>query len=53
MVDIIEDDEVWGIDGMGGREIVGLLAGIWGEGGMEPPKCFVSFMWVVKDWRLG
>ena len=30
-------------DGIGG------LTGIcWGDGGMEPPKCFVSFMWTVR-----
>ena len=28
------------------------VGGSVGDGGMVPPKCLVSFMWVVSDWRL-
>lgn len=38
---------------MGGRPVNGVgVGGKVGEGGIEPPKCLVSFMCVVRDWRL-
>lgn len=40
-------------DGIGGRGSEVEVGGKVGEAGMDPPKCLVSFMWVVNDWRLG
>ena len=40
-------------EGIGGRGKAFEVGGMAGEAGIEPPKCLVSFMWVVRDWRLG
>ena len=35
-----------------GETMPGGLTDIWpGEGGIAPPKCLVSFMWMVRAWR--
>ena len=37
-------------DGIGGRPVIAVgVGGIVGEGGMEPPKCLVSFICAVSD----
>ena len=40
-------------EGIAGRAPLGVEGGKVGEGGIDAPKCLVSFMWVVRDWRLG
>ena len=37
-------------DGIGGRLVMAVgVGGNVGEGGIEAPKCFVSFIWVVSN----